>query len=151
MLQFPTPFRLITNNSTVNGNSQLPTNAAEGFMVSEDLLRSLNRSLQRGNGKLLLQSNCEDVAVYMRNIACCKASFRCIGVDNEVKNLQASNIIKRIPKRTEKWIQLGGDRAQGFGWSSVPLLPDRGTTETEVAYKRTSTAIHRCLLEPHKM
>ena len=148
MLQFPTPFRLVSNtDSEFNGNAQLPTSASTGFMVTIDLLQSIWNLLVRSDGKLLLQSNCEDVAVYMRNVACEKVGFNCLEVPDTVSEVDLSLPSRRIPKRTQTWIELGGSRAYGFGWSKTPILPTKGATETEIAYNMTSTPIHRCLLE----
>ena len=68
------------------GNSQLPKSAQDGFIVTPKLLqqaafllgpsspsRSAVASVDR---KLMLQSNCEDLAVYMRNAAYQHANFR---------------------------------------------------------------------------
>ena len=151
MLQFPTPFRLVHNSDDdFNGNAQLPSNASNGFMVTYALLRSLWKSLISNNGKLLLQSNCEDVAVYMRDEACVNAGFCCLEAPDIVDEQRLSMSTAQIPKRTQTWVKLGGRRACGFGWSKTSMLPSKGATETEIAYRMSSTPIHRCLLEPCK-
>jgi hypothetical protein len=169
MVQFPTPYRLSSSSppplasSTTNddddtetspttdddsrgGNSQLPSSATEGFMVSENLLQLLHKTLKPHAGKLLLQSNCEDVAVWMRNTAVQECQF----VDTDTTLLQSTiddSSPKTSPtKRTLDWIAIGGERAEGARWSSGPILPRNGRTETEVACMLNGTPVHRCLL-----
>jgi hypothetical protein len=98
-----------------------------------------------GGGHLLLQSNCEDVAVTMRNVAT-NVGMTCIDAVRPVTSLDDGG---RLPQRTQEWIRLGGERAIGPEWSSVSLLPARCTTETEVACELENTPIHRCLMEMH--
>jgi len=84
MLQFPTPYRFQGNNcdeeeddgtsddAVVGGfNAQLSEGAAsDDFMVTEDLLSRIHGILsENDNGRLLIQSNCEDVTIRMRNVA----------------------------------------------------------------------------------
>jgi SAM-dependent methyltransferase len=144
MIQFPTPYRLVASKSY--GNSQLPSDQDSGFMVSERLLRKISTILSRSGGKLLLQSNCEDVAVAMRHTAVERAGMRVIdwspshrvnSIDDESQTL-----------RSMDWIRLGGERAVGPGWLSTPVLPPRGATETEVACHLQKKLVHRCLLSP---
>ena len=151
MLQFPTPFRLITNLEVpYTGNAQLPKSISDGFMVSKKLLKSLHKVLAKDKesvGNLLLQSNCEDVAVHMRTEAC-ELGFSYVDIPHFVKNIDDGN--RRIPQRTKNWIELSGTRAEGPGWSRIPILPSRGATETEIAYQINNTPIHRCLLKPNR-
>ncbi|KAL9183528.1 hypothetical protein ACHAXT_004384 [Thalassiosira profunda] len=80
MVQFPTPYRFEgveeagdtdSSSSVAKGyNSQLPEGAAsDSFMVTENLLSLAHDILAKDNGQLLIQSNCEDVAVHMKNTA----------------------------------------------------------------------------------
>jgi SAM-dependent methyltransferase len=144
MVQFPTPFKL----KEAVGNRQLPSDATSGFMVSEGLLNSAAQILNPSNGFLLLQSNCEDVAVAMREMAEESASFECIPVPS-VRTAE-STTSSRTPERTTEWIRQGGTRAFGRGWSLTSLIPSRGATETEIACQLNETPIHRCLLKPRK-
>lgn len=142
LVQFPTPYRL--PNAEKEGNSQLPSDETSGFMVTERLLQLLRKALCPTSGTLLLQSNCEDVAVFMRQIACQQVGFECIET-SDLTPCELDPSVK-IPKRTLDWIAMGGTRAEGSGWSSKPLLPRIGRTETEVACMANGTPVHRCLL-----
>ena len=181
MIQFPTPFRLKQSevphehsmenviNGKKGGNSQLPSNIKSGFMVTEQLLQLCHAALglqttksKNKKGKLLLQSNCEDVAVEMRNMAISESvGFRSLSVLHPMPLIQGSNklstsdnnTIIQITKRTQDWIKIGKsnnknvERAEGDNWSINALLPNKGATETEVACILNGTPIHRCLLE----
>ena len=62
----------MSNDAVVGGfNAQLPEGAAsDDFMVTENLLSRIHGILsENNNGRLLIQSNCEDVAIHMRNVA----------------------------------------------------------------------------------
>ena len=144
MIQFPTPYQL----KDVGGNRQLPSDPESGFMVSENLLKACMRILKRSKGFLLLQSNCEDVAVTIRAMAESAARFDSVAVPLCVTDTSKSASSLRIPQRTLDWIQLRGKRAVGDGWSVTPLIPSRGATETEVSCRLNKTPIHRCLLQP---
>jgi len=136
MIQFPSPFRF---RGKSEGNSQLPE--ADTFMVSGHLLRTAARILD-ADGLLLIQSNVEDVAVSIRDAAL-EAGFENIAVPNPRTSAESTT---DLPQRTLDWIDVGGERAVGDGWSSLPLLPIRGATETEIACTfQKGTPIHRCL------
>jgi SAM-dependent methyltransferase len=134
------------------GNSQLPADAKKGFMVTDELLCQAYRALSpHENGRLLLQSNCEDVAVSMRDMALETAGFQ-ICDDNDT-NTNAASIPNNTPlepyrltQRTERYAAAGGKRAEGKGWNSSRILPRQGSTETEVACELNGTPVHRCLL-----
>ena len=151
MLQFPTPYRFDATptdgmESVVNQgnfNQQLPIDAFSGFMVSRRLLRLSRDVLDKTDGKLLLQSNVEDVAVHMRDIAQME-EFEPIPAPSHVNEAP----IFEVPQRTIKWINSGGERAIGSGWSSESFLPDLGATETEVACALNGTPVHRILMKP---
>jgi SAM-dependent methyltransferase len=145
------------------GNSQLPANVRNGgFMVTTTLLQKAKELLQRdvatnvGNGcelspgDLILQSNCEDVAVFMRNIACDEAGFVVstvsVGRHDAVRSTSTTSL--QPTQRTLNWISMGGDRATGPGWWTRPILPPTGRTETEVACILHGTPVHRCVLRP---
>lgn len=148
LIQFPTPYRLPTESA--RGNSQLPKSALDGFMVSPKLLQLIHKvpSNDSTSGKLLLQSNCEDVALWMLEAAK-EVGFwsKIMDSPRSIEQVEATNYDK-LPQRTVNWIDMGGGRAAGDVWSALPLLPRRGSTETEVACRLNETPIHRCLLCP---
>jgi len=169
MIQFPTPFKLKKDEEEVDnanermhrqdgmenrkkGNSQLPSNVKNGFMVTADLLSIVHAAVQRSNGKVLLQSNCEDVAVEMKRMACANSNFRSSSVSKPLldHDNEKNNVNTKIRKRTKDWIRLNKgniERAEGMSWSAIPLVPRKGATETEVSCMLNGTPIHRSLLE----
>lgn len=152
LVQFPTPFRLAVSRSGM-GNSQLPSDFTDGFMVTKALLQLVRDALCKGDtakhGNLLLQSNCEDVAVWMQHTACEDVGFQAVAdFDVPEESNEHEVTVKRIPKRTLDWIAMGGKCAEGEGWSKIPLLPRSGWTETEVACMMNGTPVHRTLLTP---
>ena len=133
-----------------NGNSQLPKDATSGFMVTEQLLKTASVGLSE-TGYLLIQSNCEDVAVYIRNLACSPTgNFHFIEFEKYLAVESLNENTNNMPKRTFDWIHAGGERAIGSGWSKEPLIPTLGATETEVSCMKRNIPIHRCLLSPNK-
>lgn len=147
MIQFPTPYRLQFKDAA--GNSQLPSDPSSGFMVSQTLLQNAARLVQgTPSGQILLQSNCEDVAVTMKNMASSAANLACVPVPDPVTTARETLDHGRTPLRTKEWIRRGGERAIGQEWSRHALLPPRAATETEVACLMHETCIHRCLLKP---
>ena len=149
MCQFPTPYRLQTQTQTdKSGNLQLPTSQVDGFMVTKKLMELIHSSLHSTTGRLLIQSNCEDVAVYMRNLACHEVGFSYVQEDTESSPLPMVKTEQplRIPQRTQDWVEMGGERASGPGWFDRPILHQQGCTETEVACRLNGTPIHRCIL-----
>ena len=160
LVQFPTPFRLKKDTTANNtGNKQLPDSAEDGnFMVSKNLLQAIQKVLssskQQPLGQLLIQSNCEDVAVWMRNMACHRCEFDYVTLPHDLL-LQLEQATKatttgkaRQPQRTRDWIEMGGERASGSGWLRHAILPRSASTETEVACTLNGTPVHRCLLKP---
>lgn len=160
-LQFPTPYRLQLSDVDDNnerfppaseriGNSQLPLDVTSGFMVTKHLLRLIHIALRNGDanetGNLLIQSNCEDVAVWMRRMAF-EVGFQYVQSHSE-SELLSSKVRIRIPKRTLDWIAMGGERAEGEGWGTRTILPRIGQTETDIACMLNGTPVHRCLLIP---
>ena len=144
MIQFPTPYKLTSSD----GNSQLPQNEEDGFMASKELLGRLRHLLKSSGGLLLIQSNCEDVAVAMLNMAK-EVGFQDVVVPSPNEGAEDEQEEGgRVPQRTIAWVQKGGARARGQSWSSKPLLPPRAATETEVACAMKGTPVHRCLLRP---
>ena len=154
MLQFPTPYRLNddeesytcaeTSSSVAKRdfNSQLPEAASSAnFMVSENLISQIHDALSNHSGQLLIQSNCEDVAVHMKNVALRVGFQSSKSFSNHVLELDITT------QRQKRWVAMGGERAIGSHWASGPLLPVRGRTETEVACSLDSKPVHRCLLK----
>ena len=152
MLQFPTPYRfpsitnddeedVSSNNATSIGcNTQLPEGSeSTDFMVTEKLLAQIHAILSKHEGRLLIQSNCEDVAVHMRNSST-KVGFQSITVRHPVTSLAC------VTQRARRWTEIGGERAIGGVWNQQPLLPLGGRTETEVACILDGKPVHRCLL-----
>lgn len=162
-INFPTPYRLSTdtqnsdecatnmnnlnddgNHGISSGNPQLPHTPTTGFMVTSGLLKTARVALTNrgGNGQLLLQSNCEDVAIEMRNMALDRG-FCTAPVPVETRNLDD----QLATRRTKNWIAATSPsvRAEGAGWSAEPLVPTRGATETEVSCLLNGTPVHRCL------
>jgi SAM-dependent methyltransferase len=149
MIQFPTPYRYTEDRDDVEAsvaqgyNAQLPEDSESGcFMVTEKLLRLIQGVLSREQGRLVIQSNCEDVAVRMKTIAESKAGFKAVAFANSVTSLDA------VTQRAQRWVANGGDRAIGKAFSSLPLLPMIGRTETEVACSLDGKPVHRCLFVP---
>ena len=175
MIQFPTPFRfsppplqeeaistVLDESLSIDeaqnplpcdrGNSQLPSTSdpTDGFMITKNLLLLASSVLAKGGGHLLVQSNCEDVAVSVRNLAMKEAGFRSIKFCDAANDGKDAFIGRqtRITQRTERYAASGGERAEGDCWSKIPILPKQGTTETEVACRLNGTPIHRCILTP---
>lgn len=149
LVQFPTPYRLsnllTSSGEKSQGNAQLPADTESGFMVNKSLLKVVHRALSRANGKLLVQSNCEDVAVWIKRTAEETGGFQamdCSSFEDEGSRKQS-----HLTKRTLDWIEMGGERAEGEGWSKGPILPRIGRTETEVACSMNGVPVHRCLLK----
>jgi tRNA G46 methylase TrmB len=139
LIQFPTPYRQLS--ASAKGNSQLPKTAHDGFMVSHNVLKLAAKLLGDSQGELILQSNCEDVAVWMRQSAIEHAGFRSRDSGEFVTQVQGTPT-----RRTLNWIANGGERAAGPGWCDKPLLPRVGRTETEIACMMNGTPVHRCIL-----
>jgi SAM-dependent methyltransferase len=143
MIQFPTPYRL--SEGSRRGNLQLPLSGDDSnFMISKPLMSMIASLLKRSNGKLVIQSNCEDLALYLRDLAM-SFGLSCVSANRPLLQLRDSGY--RLTKRTEEWIHSGGSRAIGNEWSAESLLPERCATETEVACRIQQTPVHRILLQ----
>ena len=151
LLQFPTPYRL-----QGDGNSRLPTSSSDDtFMANPSILQRMVDLLklshkQQGRGTyLMVQSNCEDVAIYIHN------TLNSMGLHSvksttprTLKMLTDAESSGRISERTKSWLKESETlvhRAAGEDWSSQPILPF--ATETEAACEWQGTAIHRCLFQ----
>ena len=166
-----------------SGNTQLPQSIRNGgFMVTSELLQKVSKLLlvshqeqhDRGSSTatmipyhpdFIFQSNCEDVAVLMRNMACKEAGFiintewmeagdsdHDDSDDDEPQKLDSL----QPTQRTLNWIASYSstrqdndlERASGYGWWTKPILPKNGCTETEVACTMKRIPVHRCILRP---
>ena len=153
LIQFPSPYRLIRDENTI-GNTQLPTSANDGFMVTESLLQTIIKvlSLNKGNGKLLIQTKCEDVAIHIKNLALSTGSLQLIPCSDYVKNIDRDIYFKNDkmrPKRVEQWLssQTVTERAEGLFWSRSRIIPSFARSETEIACEDDGSFIHRCLMQ----
>ena len=149
LIQFPTPFRLLPKESTnveYQGNTQLPKDSEDGFMVSRTLLRLVGQVLEKSSGTLLLQSNCEDVALHMYETAIQKSGI--VGILSKDPRWEMP---QQTTQRTETWLagQTGPEiqRAKGSTWWNSPVLSTTCQTETEIACSLNGTPVHRCLLK----
>jgi len=164
MLQFPTPYRLEKDDNGEQGeafNTQLPDGpTSKAFMASPFVLRKVARLLKRkgGSGRLLVQSNCEDVAIRIRDMAL-QEGLRCVPANSPVTRLPLAT------ERTQRWLENNNnnnnnddddsdgasrrgattERAVGRDWWSDAILPCQ--TETEAACELQGTPVHRCLFE----
>lgn len=146
LVQFPTPYRLVKEDY---GNSQLPSGVESGFMIDSSVMEQIATILKKSTfggvkARMLFKTNCEDVALTVRNLANANG-LRCIQTDTgrTVKQLDEM----RPSQRTQKWIEMGGDRAVGNDWWHSSLLPHNCDTETEIACNLQTTAVHQCLFE----
>jgi hypothetical protein len=146
LLQFPTPYRL---QETGEGNSQLPRGSDDDstFMASKAVIDQIAQ-LHDG-ALLLLQSNCEDVAVQM---------FAWASAAGLVPVPAVHPVQEPSPfctERTQRWLQqllTNNDgaahrrhaRAVGPYWSAQPWLPS-ARSETEIACTIQNIPVHRCL------
>ena len=155
LINFPSPYRLSkqdrSQQNSSAGNSQLPSSPDDSFMVSRlvmervaALLKSSSASSTESGGFLLLQSNCEDVAIELRDLAI-SCGLECMSAKHPVWNTECATI--RLTNRAVEWRERGGKPAVGREWSAVPLLPKGCATETEVSCIFHNTPVHRCLLQ----
>ena len=146
------------NGSVVSsGNSQLPPSPTQGFMVTEELLQQAGQLLCRNGangGHVLLQSNCEDVALFMRDLSYRTGWFSMVpqpsnhySNNHRDSNDNATTTTTILTQRSQSWRAMGGEWAVGPEWWSEPILPRQGQTETEVACRLNKTPVHRCLLQ----
>jgi SAM-dependent methyltransferase len=153
MIQFPSPYRL-SSEEPRDGNSQLPSTSTEGYMISRDVVQVISKLLKKNNGTLLLQTKCEDVAVYTKNLFLEGGDLECLPCSSTVWNID--NIYERNqlsrPQRVNKWLRQcpEAERAEGEIWSSRPLLPLIGRTETEVNCDFENTHVHRFKISSKK-
>ncbi|CAK9091528.1 ANK_REP_REGION domain-containing protein [Durusdinium trenchii] len=155
LISFPTPFaapadsRLCMETFT-SGNSHLPehVDSAE-FMANVKMLEEARQCLltHGGDGKLLIQSNVEDMAVTLRGLAEANGweAVTDGSLGPEVHHVQAPEWQSR---RQKQWQRHSGHRAAGAGWLKSSPLPRLARTETEAHYIAESLPIHRFALRP---
>ena len=181
LINFPTPYAssVVQRQSSVDdeirtdvsqkeniptGNSQLPR-TLEDFMVTERVLE-LCSELLSPDGVVILQSNVEDVAVYVRqtveNLQSSSCKLRVVqevadipwlwGYEESPPTLSWVESITRAisderntaPSRRQlAWIEAGGDRAIGHGWLNCNPLPTCARTETEIMCEFEKKCVHR--------
>ena len=175
-----------TETQRRGGNMQLPASIRNGgFMVTSELLNKVSQLLSTAQQSrvdtdsttttmpyhpdFLFQSNCEDVAVFVRNMARNEAGFivntemsEAPVDDNEVDMTMLKSDLLKPTQRTLNWIASYDnannnntmdrftdlERASGYGWWTKPILPNNGCTETEVACIMKQIPVHRFLLKP---
>ena len=157
MIHFPSPYRLMALDSTEgndshSGNSQLPF-TFDGFMVTRKLLVSISELLRRfeGDGILLFQTKCEDVAIHVKELGLSIGTLDCVKCESPVENIDMryKETSGKRPKRVDDWLRStpSTERAEGVVWSSLPLLPGKCQPETEVQCNNERTIIHRCVFQ----
>lgn len=147
LIQFPTPFRF---QDKATGNTQLPSwtdKGSNGFMASQSLMKQIASLMHSSNGRLVVQSNVEDVAVVMQDVLVNQVGMDCLAAPRPVLG---AGQVTRLPLRTQQWLAQGGERAVGIHWSSKPFLPPRAATETEAACLLQGTPIHRCMFRTRR-
>mmetsp|Transcript_32192 Transcript_32192/g.78223 ORF Transcript_32192/g.78223 Transcript_32192/m.78223 type:complete len:142 (+) Transcript_32192:1104-1529(+) len=130
--------------------------------IAEILLHSKNKNNGHdGDCYFLLQTNCEDVALVLRDRAKEVGLTLVPSLDPVVATTSSSNEEEeqrlRIPERTVEWLKLmnmnnngedsSPERAVGPEWSRTALLPPKCATETEVACTIQGSPVHRCLFK----
>jgi hypothetical protein len=111
MIQFPTPFKFHWKD---NGNQQLSSDEANGFIVNPECFSLLLIFCSSRKGYLLLKSNCEYLAVKMRDVAINDVVFECMNLEIRVTAFPEL-AESALPLRTQNWIQMGGERPIGEG------------------------------------
>ena len=89
-------------------------------------------------GALFVQSNVEEVAVYMKEVldampGMCVLGSKKDGAEQGPRGRDGTE--EANPRRTSEWEASGGKRAAGSEWLTKSILPRNGRTETEVAYE----------------
>eukprot|EP00434_Breviolum_minutum_P032423 symbB.v1.2.028672.t4/scaffold3061.1/size64423/6 len=152
LINFPTPFAAPESDGAreemvTSGNSHLPeTFDSADFMANMKMLEDarqclLERGCSDGAG-LLVQSNVEDVAVMLRQMAEANGWETVMdpSMGTFVAELQAS---QWQPRRQQQFAAAAQQRAKGPGWLTSSPLPRLARTETEAYYTAESLAIHR--------
>lgn len=159
LVNFPTPFAAAAaEGERPGGNSQLPPSVASpAFMANVKLLEKAREVLvaragASGPGTLLLQSNCEDVAVTLRDMAEASGWFAVtdgsLGPHVAAPRGEGADAPSWLPRRQLSYASAGGRRAAGEGWLAASPLPREAATETERYYEGEGLPVHRLALRP---
>ena len=149
LVQFPTPYRLNHDDKQGGRNEKLPRSSVDPtFLANETFLDHCAEILTRdevdSERYILLQSNCEDVALQLHESL---LSRNLVAMD-AVRPRHTFNGLE-VSSRTKSWLQSrDGEhtyRALGRQWSSEPIIPV--ATETEASCSKHATPIHRCLFK----
>jgi len=158
LVNFPTPYAAVGDEES--GNSHLPRSAnSTDFMANGDLLAAARACLLArgdGGGALLVQSQCEDVAVTLRTRA--EASgwvadiMSDIHGDGSVEEPSSQSHAEQwMPRRQLRWrTGAGSALAEGPGWLRASPLPPIAATETERFYEQSGLPVYRVVLRPQE-
>ncbi|CAE7242621.1 unnamed protein product [Symbiodinium sp. KB8] len=152
LINFPTPFANLESNGTdafSSGNSHLPRSiSCDDFMANKRMIQAARDCLLKrgGNGMLLVQSNVEDLAVSLRDLA--EADGWEAVVDGSLGPEVSKDHASWRSRRQQQHELRGGGRALGPGWLASSPLPRLATTETEAHYMAEQMSIHRAALRP---
>ncbi|CAE7657279.1 unnamed protein product, partial [Symbiodinium sp. CCMP2456] len=147
LINFPTPFANLDSNGSdafSSGNSHLPRSiSSDDFMANKRMIRAARDCLLKrgGSGMLLVQSNVEDLAVSLRDLA--EADGWEAVVDGSLGPEVSKDHASWRSRRQKQHELRGGGRALGPGWLASSPLPRLATTETEAHYMAEQMSIHR--------
>ena len=154
MISFPSPYRLEVSET---GNSQLPSQYSNHFMVTNKVLVQVDRLLSRSNhigmnGIFVFQTKCEDIAVYVKNECLSMTNMKCVSCKYPVKDIEIEySKSGRRQKRVDEWLKTSpAERAEGTVYSSRPFLPKSCLPETEVQCIHDKTIVHRLIFKRNK-
>jgi hypothetical protein len=155
MIHFPSPYRSTfvdrDGNTERTGNSQLPGNVQDDFMITPQvaiMISNLLQQPQNNHAMLLFQTKCEDVAIHVKNLFLSTGTIETVPCSNPVNSVEDSYTISgRRPKRLEQWLAYtpNAERAEGECWSSVSMMPTVARPETEIQCEYDHTVVHRCI------
>ncbi|CAE7850557.1 unnamed protein product [Symbiodinium necroappetens] len=127
LINFPTPFANLESNGTdafSSGNSHLPRSiSSDDFMANKRMIRAARDCLLKrgGSGMLLVQSNVEDLAVSLRDLA--EADGWEAVVDGSLGPEVSKDHASWRSRRQQQHELRGGGRALGPGWLASSPLP----------------------------
>ena len=180
LIQFPSPFKFTGGDDLEpedyrgNYNRQLPANKddASGFMVTPTLIKSVLECIAN-RGLLYVQSNVEDVAVFMKHtVESCakdmqgldlrythkvdKTALNCMVITSHGEsqskynngghlNVNANTCTHSMTKRCKAYHATGGELAAGEGWYDQGTSPLAlyARTETETSYAIQNKNVYR--------
>ena len=103
--------------------------------------------------KIMFQTKCEDVAVYLKN-ECTSNGMEGITAGGKavesIGSIYSKNVV--VPKRVKEWLRIEphAERAEGQLFWSQPILPLDCLPETEVQCLSENKVVHRCLFKYKK-